>query len=100
MIMKGKYERTSAASRGYGHRWRKERLAFLQINPLCKFCTQAGKVTAANVVDHIKPHKGNQELFWDTNNWQPLCKTCHDSTKARIESGKDLPVFGEDGFPV
>ena len=30
------------------------------------------------LVDHIVPHRGDQALFWDEQNWQPLCKSCHD----------------------
>ena len=30
------------------------------------------------VVDHIVPHRGDARLFWDEDNWQPLCKSCHD----------------------
>jgi 5-methylcytosine-specific restriction endonuclease McrA len=37
------------------------------------------------VVDHIIPHKGDKALFWDEKNWQPLCKYCHDSIKAKEE---------------
>ena len=37
-----------------------------------------GKFVAATVVDHIVPHKGDEKLFWDRNNWQALCKQCHD----------------------
>ncbi|CQR75082.1 hypothetical protein SpAn4DRAFT_4446 [Sporomusa ovata] len=29
-------------------------------------------------MDHIKAHRGDQVLFWDQSNWQPLCKKCHD----------------------
>lgn len=29
------------------------------------------------VVDHIKPHRGDQKLFWDRRNWQPLCEHHH-----------------------
>ena len=36
------------------------------------------KLTPATVVGHIIPHRGNQKLFWDEKNWQPLCKDCHD----------------------
>lgn len=32
----------------------------------------------ATVVDHIIPHRGNKDLFWDESNWQALCKKCHD----------------------
>ncbi|WP_338021838.1 AAA family ATPase [Aquabacter cavernae] len=35
----------------------------------------------ATVVDHIAPHRGDQALFWDKGNWQPLCKPCHDRAK-------------------
>lgn len=33
------------------------------------------------VADHIVPHRGDGRLFWDRNNLQCLCKSCHDSTK-------------------
>lgn len=29
------------------------------------------------VVDHIVPHRGDQKLFWDRGNWQPLCEHHH-----------------------
>jgi 5-methylcytosine-specific restriction protein A len=38
------------------------------------------------VVDHIKPHKGDEELFYDINNLQPLCKCCHDRKTAKEDS--------------
>jgi 5-methylcytosine-specific restriction enzyme A len=69
--------RGSAEERGYDARWRKARKAFLQEHPLCVECLKAGKLTPATVVDHIIPHRGNQELFWNADNWQPLCKECH-----------------------
>ncbi|MEG0049160.1 MAG: HNH endonuclease signature motif containing protein [Clostridia bacterium] len=37
-----------------------------------------GRLTFATVVDHIVPHRGDGELFWHKENWQPLCKDCHD----------------------
>jgi 5-methylcytosine-specific restriction endonuclease McrA len=37
------------------------------------------------VVDHIQPHRGDQRLFWDRRNWQPLCRTCHSGHKQSIE---------------
>ena len=54
----------------------------------------------ASVVDHIKPHKGNRGLFWDRNNWQPLCKMHHDSTKAREESSGIVVGCDESGMPL
>lgn len=62
----------------YGARWRRERKAFLVSNPLCAECQLWGRVVAANVVDHVIPHKGDKLMFWDRSNWQGLCKNCHD----------------------
>lgn len=69
--------RTSASQRGYGARWRKARAYFLRHNPLCAECERQGKLKPAKVVDHIRPHRGDTDLFWDVDNWQPLCARCH-----------------------
>lgn len=68
----------SASKRGYGSKWQKESKRFLQSNPLCAECMKRGRYTRATVVDHVVPHRGDQLLFWSRNNWQPLCKPCHD----------------------
>ncbi|MBQ4266112.1 MAG: HNH endonuclease [Clostridia bacterium] len=70
--------RGNADSRGYDGRWRKARKHFQEKYPLCAKCMKNGKLTPATVVDHIIPHRGDQKLFWDEGNWQPLCKDCHD----------------------
>ena len=41
-------------------------------------CASYGKITPATIVDHIVPHRGDMLLFWDQENWQALCKECHD----------------------
>jgi len=74
--------RGSAADQGYNARWRAARKRFLLNHPLCANCQKAGQITAATVVDHIIPHKGDQRLFWDESNWQVLCKRCHDRKTA------------------
>lgn len=71
-------KRGTSTERGYDARWRDARKLFLDKNPLCVQCMQKGELTPATVVDHIIPHRGDQRLFWDENNWQPLCKSCHD----------------------
>ena len=96
----GKEHRQSAHKRGYDARWRLAREDFLRRNPLCAFHAKDGRVEAATVVDHIIPHKGDLELFWDESNWQPLCKHCHDSLKRKIEHGKRIVTIGEDGWPI
>ena len=47
------------------------------INPFCVKCYEEGHITMATVVDHIVPHRGDQKLFWDRSNWQPLCEHHH-----------------------
>jgi len=91
----------TTAERGYGGHWQRARETFLGRHPLCCYCDRRGRVTAATIVDHIKPHQGDQALFWDTNNWQPLCKDCHDTVKAQ-EEGRHTkrPRIGLDGYPV
>ena len=60
----------SSAERGYGSKWRKRRAAFLKEHPLCEECLKRGLLVKATDVDHIIPHRGNQKLMWDQNNWQ------------------------------
>jgi 5-methylcytosine-specific restriction protein A len=74
------------AERGYGGRWQTARVRFLQQHPLCVMCSQIARTTAATVVDHKVPHRGDQALFWDEGNWQPLCKPHHDGEKQRQEA--------------
>ncbi len=59
-----------------------------------------GQVVPASVVDHIEPHRGDSALFWDSGNWQALCKRCHDAHKQRQEHGGLLPGCGLDGMPL
>lgn len=74
------------SSKKYGHRWRKLRKAFLLKNPLCGKCTEEGLMVDATEVDHIKPHRGDDRLFWDESNWQGLCNS-HHSRKTAAENG-------------
>jgi len=54
----------------YNAKWARMSKRFL-IGKLCLYCLQVGKTTAAEVTDHIIPHEGDVELFWDQSNWQP-----------------------------
>jgi 5-methylcytosine-specific restriction protein A len=79
--------RASAAARGYDRRWRKARENYLREHPLCVACKAEGKIVSATVVDHIKPHRGDQLLMWDQSNWQPLCARHHAIKTARDDGG-------------
>ena len=81
-------------------RWVKGRLRYLVDNPLCVYCLQVGKTTRANIVDHIERHMGDERRFFDTGNWQPLCKRCHDSVKAREEARGYAVGCDADGLPL
>lgn len=96
-----KYDnRRTAAQRGYGYRWQKARKQFLQLNPFCADHQARGHDVVATVVDHIKPHKDDQALFWDETNWQALCKQCHDSHKQRLEKSGTVVGCSLEGLPL
>jgi 5-methylcytosine-specific restriction protein A len=95
--------RGSSAERGYDDRWREFRRSFLRTYPLCGMrpagaegriqlggiewseCKRAHLICAADLVDHIEPHRGDQILFWDATNHQALCFSC-----GNAKSGKGM----------
>ena len=79
--------RLSSCQRGYDAKWQRYRRWFLAQHPLCAVCNHI-----ATVVDHITPHRGDKEVFWDSNNHQALCKRCHDAKTATEDGG-----FGNTG---
>ena len=83
----------------YGKRWQEARKVFLREHPVCAIC---GKPIGGSdaIVDHIKPHKGDWELFWDMSNWQALCKRCHDSHKHRMDQGGIIGGCDTYGLPT
>jgi 5-methylcytosine-specific restriction enzyme A len=82
----------------YGNQlWRRARINFLAEHPLCVMCEADSKIEPANVVDHIIPHKGDQELFWAQGNWQALCRWHHNVVKRSHELHKGAD---EDGWPT
>jgi len=93
-------QRGTRTERGYNNRWLKARASYLLSHPLCVYCEKLKRVTAATVVDHIVPHRGDQALFWDKSNWQSLCKPHHDAAKqAEDQAGIELGCDA-DGIPL
>lgn len=80
--------------------WHRLRTKQLMAEPLCVYCQALGRVTAAQVVDHKTPHKGDRDLFHDPDNLQSLCKRCHDSTKQRLEKTGHLVGCDLSGAPL
>ena len=76
----------STKEKGYNHRWKLARKAYLHSHPLCVRCQAVGRLTPATVVDHIKPHRGSWPLFIDPANHQSLCKHHHDQKTAREQA--------------
>lgn len=72
--------RPNSSARGYNREWEKARAEYLRRHVLCVRCGML-----ADVVDHIRPHKGDHALFWDRTNWQALCTSCHSGTKQAEE---------------
>ena len=67
--------------------WEAVRRSVLAANPFCAACLQRGEHTASCVVDHIRPHKGDLALFFDSANLQALCKRCHDRKTVNDDGG-------------
>lgn len=66
-------------------RWKAVRKIVWNRNPLCVECQKLGVVREATDIDHIVPHRGDYDLFWDIDNLQGLCKSCHSSKTGRGE---------------
>ena len=76
----------------YGRPWRRARLRFLAAHPECVDC---GSVMDLEV-DHIVPHEGDAERFWDEANWAVRCSSCH-----AAKSMRDRPsAIGADSRAV
>ncbi len=71
---------------GYTNDWHRARTRYLSEHPLCVMGQARGRISPANVVDHIIPHRGDEVLFWDETNWQALCAPCHNGPKRRQEN--------------
>lgn len=78
-------ERTRKPMQGatlYDGRWRAYSKSYLLAEPRCRACGER-----ASVLDHIRPHRGDHSLFWDSSNHQPLCRPCHGRKTAAEDGG-------------
>lgn len=60
-------------------RWQRASRQFLKAHPLCvdPFETHGERSTLSECTDHVVPHRGNYDLFWNPANWQALCRACN-----------------------
>ena len=78
----------SESDKFYGTaRWRKLSLYFRKLHPLCANCKAEGRVTPAQVVDHIESYKLRPDLATEWSNLRALCHACHNRIGARV--GRD-----------
>jgi len=65
--------------------WRRLSRLQLQREPLCAECMKTGRITPAEITDHIQPIRdGGTRL--DLENLQSLCRACHNKKHRGGES--------------
>lgn len=70
---------------------------------LCQSCLRAGKekmVGFRDPVHHKKPHNGNRDLFFDIDNLESICQSCHDSSMKIFEKSGYIPGCDINGLPI
>lgn len=80
------HRRGSAADRGYDSRWSKAAKGHRRRSPLCRYCELEGRVTPAELVDHLYPwRRFGRDIFWVTLFWVSSCTACHSGFKQQVE---------------
>lgn len=83
-------------------RWQRLRWAVLLRDLFtCQRCKKVKADTSQLVAHHKVPHKGDETLFWDSNNIECVCKGCHDGPVQSFEkTGRERQPIGADGWPI
>lgn len=88
--------RGSARERGYTSAWDRAAAGHLRAHPLCWYCELGAfgpaRVTAATLVDHFHPHRGDQAVFWWRKGWISSCADCHNGPKQTLERQGDAAL--------
>ena len=93
----------SEEAKAYRHlywtsRWRKKAKAQIAAEPLCRRCKAKGLAIPATVANHVTPHKGDINLFWN-GPLESSCKPCHDGETHSEERRGFSNAIGDDGWP-
>jgi 5-methylcytosine-specific restriction protein A len=70
------------------------RAQVLEEEPFCRCDVHQGRedAPASTVVDHIIPHRGDEELKWRRSNLRGMAKRCHDAKTAREDGAFGNPL--------
>ncbi|MBS1984807.1 MAG: HNH endonuclease [Bdellovibrionales bacterium] len=80
-------------------RWRDLRWRiFVRDVGICAMCKTL--ISGKFHVDHIKAHKGDENLIWDETNLQLLHPACHNSAKQRQEKKGFVQGCDASGRPL
>jgi hypothetical protein len=83
-----------------GVRWRRVAKMFLDQNPLCAPCLKSHRETPATIVHHKIEHKGDETLFWDWDNLESVCASCHSGHIRVSEHVGYSQSCDADGWPI
>lgn len=70
--------------------WKKKRAIQLSKQPLCASCLLQGKIVQAEAIDHVFPHRRDNDKFRN-NLFQSLCVECH--TNKTLEENKGTYLY-------
>lgn len=60
----------------YSRQWKQISMLYRKQHPLCEECERNGRITPADLVDHIIA-VGEGGSMWSWDNLQSLCISCH-----------------------
>lgn len=69
--------RGSPRERGYDSKWDRLSVKFRKMHPFCLFCSQQGRDSLTDIVDHIVPVADRPDLIHEWSNLCALCTRCH-----------------------
>lgn len=72
----------------HSRRYRTAAAIFKANNPLCVRCEAKEIITPVYLIHHKIPHEGDWNLFWDKENWESLCNSCHEEEHSSNRFGR------------
>ena len=93
------YVRERSADLYHTARWTRLSRAFKASHPLCEECKKKGKITPADVTDHVVPWPiCGAEGFFNEDNLQALCHNCnHEKGQRDKKVIQDWKRYGTKG---